>query len=52
MKIDKLISKRFTELVEKVDRIPQKNGIHVGKFTEWATSVLSLFQYVFGDNNV
>ena len=58
MKTDKLILKRFSELSQKAVDIAATSwgthdDIHINseKFHEWATSVLSLFQNVFGVNS-
>jgi hypothetical protein len=59
MKMDNLNKKRFTELDSKADEV-QKTSHHASggyneksaELKEWMTSVLSLFQRVFGEESI
>ncbi len=61
MRMDRLISRRFSELVEKADEIEaslrQESSrgsviVDSGNFKKWATNVLSLLQRTFGEDSI
>jgi len=51
MKIDQLLTQRFTELVDKGTTALNGRESNYKKFTEWSTSTLSLLNHVFGNDS-